>query len=415
MASEEASAPETAYRGAISRDVNLLAVFRGVSFLGDSLALVALYLRVAPLGHAWAIAALAIASSLPLVLLAPVAGLVADRVRAKPLLVGLGVVEALVCSSLGYWHSVPATIFLMFALSVVVAFSMPGYSALVASITGTQHFTRAQGSLQSAQGVASILGPILGGLLVGATGQSWPLYIDAISFGLVALGTVFITHDRSPDPSTRSSTKKDMMAGIMLIGHDSLLRPVIVNVFIFLLAVGTANVAEVFYVTVTFHGSALAYGLVGASFGLGTIGGSLFASRLEHAQVKMTRSLTIAVVLVGVFMTGIGYVANVKEIYPFMILIGVAVGVANVTAMTLFAVRSPEHLRGRVFAALSAVLTTAEIGATVVGGAVLSVIAPRSVFRLGGGIATLTAVVFGVLAIRASRETFELELGSQGD
>ncbi|HUY42387.1 MAG TPA: MFS transporter [Acidimicrobiales bacterium] len=412
MASEDPGA-RSAYRGAVSRDVHLLAIFRGVSFLGDSLALVALYLRVAPLGHAWAIAALAVASSLPLVLLTPVAGLVVDRVRAKPLLVSLGVVEALICSGLGYWHSIASAIFLLFALNVVVAFSMPGYSALVATITGTEYFTRAQGALQGAQGVASILGPILGGLLVGATGQSWPLYIDAISFASCALGTLFIKHERRPDPATRRGAKEDMMAGILLIGRDSLLRPVLVNVFIFLLALGTVNVAEVFYVTVTFHGTALAYGLIGASFGLGTIGGSLFASRLEHGQVKMTRSLTLAVVLVGALMTTIGFVANVAQIYPFMTLIGIAVGVANVTANSLFAVRSPEHLRGRVFAALSAALTTAEIGATVVGGAVLSVIAPRTVFRLGGGIATLTAVIFGVLAIRASRETFELE--AQGD
>ena len=405
----------TAYRGAISRDVNLLAIFRGVSFLGDGLALVALYLRVAPLGHAWAIAALAVASSAPLVLLAPIAGLVADRVRAKPFLVGLGVAEALVCSGLGYWHSVASTIGLMFALNVVVAFSMPGYSALVVAITGTEHITRAQGALQGAQGVASIMGPILGGLLVGATGQSWPLYIDAISFGLGALGTVFLTHDRRPERATRSSTKEDMMAGILLIGHDPLLRPVLLNVFVFLLALGTVNVAEVFYVTVTFHGSALSYGLIGAAFGLGTVGGSIFASRLEHGQVRMTRSLTYAIIVVGALITSIGFVANVAQIYPFMVVIGMAVGVANVTATTLFAVRSPEHLRGRVFAAMNAVLTTAQIGATVVGGAVLSIIAPRTVYLIGGGVSTLTAVLFGVLAIRASSETFELERETQGD
>ncbi|HEY7931982.1 MAG TPA: hypothetical protein VIC81_06975, partial [Acidimicrobiales bacterium] len=77
--------------------------------------------------------------------------------------------------------------------------------------------------------------------------------------------------------------------------------------------------------------------------------------------------------------------------------------VANVAATTLFALRSPEAVRGRVFAALNAGTTTAQLGATVIGGAVLAVLAPRSVYRFGGGLATLSALVFGYLALRALR------------
>lgn len=414
MESDDTVTP-TLYAGVMRRDVNLLAVFRGVSFVGDGLALVALYLRVAPVGHAWAIAALAIASSLPLVLLSPLAGLVVDRVRAKPFLVGLGLGEALVCAGLGYWHSVAMTVALIFALNVLVAFSMPGYSVLVVAITGTEHITRAQGALQGAQGLASILGPILGGLLVGLTGQSWPLYLDAVSFALGAMGTLLIHHDRRPEYAPRQGARHEMMAGIVLVAHDALLRPVVLNVSIFLLTLGTVNVAEVFYVTVTFHASALAYGLIGAAFGLGTIGGAIGASRWKGGEVFMTQALTYAVVLVGIFITAIGLVRTVEEIYPFMVLAGVAVGVANVAATTLFALRSPEHLRGRVFAAAGATTTSAQIGATIMGGAILSVIAPRTVYLWGGGIATVTAVLFGGLAIRASREGLHLAVALQGD
>jgi MFS family permease len=403
MSSEDPAVNVVPYAGALRRDVNLLAIFRGVSFFGDALALVALYLRVAPRGHAWGVAALGVASALPLVLFAPIAGLVVDRVRAKPLLIALGAGETLVCAGLGYWHSVPATIALLFALNAVVAFSMPGYSALIVAITGTEHVTRAQGVLQGTQGAASVLGPVFGGLLVGATGQSWPLYLDALTFALGTVGTMLIAHDRRPDPSTRGGVREDMLAGLLLIARDALLRPVTLNVCCFLLALGTINVAEVFYVTVTFHGSALAYGGIGATFGLGTIAGALYASRWKKSEGFLTRALGGSIVLVGLFVTVVGFVANVVEIYPLMILTGVAVGVANVAATTLFALRSPEAVRGRVFAALNAGTTTAQIGATVIGGAVLAVMAPRSVYRFGGGLATLSALVFGYLALRALR------------
>lgn len=391
------------YAGAIRRDVHLLAVFRAISFVGDGVALVALYLRVAPSGHAWAVAALGIAAALPVVVLSPVAGLVVDRVRAKPFLTTLAGAEALVCAGLGYWHSVLATIALTFALNLIVAFSLPGYSALVVAITGSEHVTRSQGALQGAQGLASIAGPVLGGILVGTLGQSWPLYLDALSFALGGVGTTLIHHDRRPERVASDATRHEMMAGVVLVAHDAVLGPVILNVAVFLLTLGTVNVAEVFYVTVTFHGTALAYGLIGAFFGLGTVGGAIAASRRRGDEVYMTRALTYAVVLVGVFITATGLVSHVNEIYPLMVLAGLAVGIANVAATTLFALRAPDHLRGRVFAAAGAASTAAQIGATALGGAILSVVSPRSVYLIGGSLATVTAVGLGTLAIRASR------------
>lgn len=67
------------------RDIRLLAALRGFSMLGDEIALITLYLRVAHHGQGWMIAALLIAGALPLVALSPIAGAVVDRVPAKSL------------------------------------------------------------------------------------------------------------------------------------------------------------------------------------------------------------------------------------------------------------------------------------------------------------------------------------------
>ena len=398
------------------RDIGLLATLRGVSYLGDALAMTALYLRLAPLGHAWAIAALSIAGTLPLVVLSPLAGQTVDRLPAKRLLVWLGVGEALVCVGIGYWHTLAATISLMAVLSALVAFSFPGYSALVPTIAGEDNIAASQGTMQAVQGVASILGPVLGGVLVGLVGQSWPLYIDALSYALAALATTALRHDRRPSARTtieRVASEK-MLAGVHFLWNDRLLRPIVATTLIFLLSLNMINVAEVFFVTVTLHGSSLAYGLVGASFGVGSVVGSMLAGRLDQGLVRLARSILVAITVVGFTMIGVGLVTRVGFIYPFMAVTGVSAGIANVAFMTLCTVRSPEALRGRVFAAIGAIFTGDQIGATAAGGMVLALVSPRSVFLMGGAVATACALVFGPLALRASSQAHAAEVDSQG-
>ncbi len=382
------------------RDIGLLVVVRGISFVGDGIALVALFLRVAPLGHAWAVAGLAIAGSLPFVVLAPLAGHVVDRVRARPLLVALGLAEALVCAGLALDTGVAAALGLLFALNCLVAFSVPGYTTLAVAIAGPGNAQRAQGPLQAAQGLAMVVGPMLGGLLVGLVGQRWPLGLDAVSFAVAGVGTALVVHDRRPT-TPAPGEHVSAFAGIALVARDALLRPLAVDIFAFLATLGMVNVAEVFFVTQTLHGSPLAYGALGASFGAGTVVGSLQAARLSRDERHQAAWLCGTIVAVGLLVGGVSLVENVGEIYPLMVVAGVAVGIANVMAITLFSERAAEHLHGRLFAALGAITTTADVGATVAGGALLSVLAPRTVYLLGGVLATVAAVVFGALAMRA--------------
>ena len=361
------------------------------------------------------IAALSIAAALPLVLLAPIAGYVVDHVPAKAFLASLCLFEAGVCAAIGVWHGSFVTIVLMALLTCGVAFSLPGYSALVPTLSGEENVAVAQSTIQSFQGVALTAGPALGGLLVGATGQSWPLYLDAVSFLLAGAGTIMLRTDRRPKvlESHETTPERDLGAGVRLIFRDPMLRPVMVTVSVFMLSLGAVNVAEVFFITRTLHASAVFYGLTGTSFGVGTVVGSLASKRLKQEPLGLVITSLLAIVAIGVLIGAVGLVEHVVYVFPLMVAAGIAVGVVNVAFSTLFAVQTPEALRGRVFAASGALFTSAEISSMALGGLLLATLSPRTVFQLAGVFSTLTVLVVGPLELRTSRRARSLNV--QGD
>jgi len=399
------------------RDLTLVAILRGVSFLGDEIALLALYLRLAHGPHAsWSIAALSIAASLPLVLLSPISGFIIDHTPVKRLLVFLCVCEGVVCVGIGYWHGRILTISLMALLSCFVAFSLPGYSALVPKIAGEDNLTAANSTMQSVQGIAAVAGPGLGGLLVGLLGQSWPLYFDALSFGVGAIGTWFLVTDRRPEPGTERPKKgeRDFGAGMRILFADGILRPLVITFVVFLLALVMINVAEVFFITRTLHSSAIVYGLIGTSFGVGNVVGAVGSSKLKQHDVSLARASLLSCVVISVLTGVIGLVDHVGYLYPILLFLGIAVGVVNVALNTLMTMRTPEAHRGQMFAASGAVFTSAQILGTVFGGLILTLVAPRTVFQIAGVVTTVFVVLFGPMALRATRIAKETELETQG-
>ena len=400
------------------RDLSLVALLRGFSYLGDAVALIALYLRLAH-GHdaSWGIAAVSIAAALPLVALSPIAGFVVDHFALKRLLVALCLCEAVVCTGIGLWHGRIATIGLMALLSCFVAFSVPGYSALVPTIAGEENIASANSLIQTVQGIAAVAGPGLGGLLVGVSGQSWPLYFDAISFGVAAVGTVLLRTDRRPQPGSVRPKRgeRNLGGGMRTLFGDQVLRPLVITFLVFLFALIVVNVAQVFFITRTLHSTALVYGLVSTAEGLGNIVGALASSKLKQDDISLVRASLLSILVISVSVGAVGLVEHVGYVFALLAITGVAVGVVNVATTTLLTKRTPEKVRGQMFAATNAIFTSAEIASTALGGLILTLIAPRTVFQVAGIVSTAAVLLIGPLTLRASRAAKAIEVAAQGE
>lgn len=118
--------------------------------------------------------------------------------------------------------------------------------------------------------------------------------------------------------------------------------------------------------------------------------------------------------MLAIFVGVIGLVEHVGYLFPILVVMGLAVGVVNVTLTTLMTVRTPEAQRGRMFAASNAVFTGAEILGTVFGGLILTIVAPRTVFQIAGTVTTLFVLVFGPFSLLATRSAKNVEMETQG-
>jgi MFS family permease len=188
----------------------------------------------------------------------------------------------------------------------------------------------------------------------------------------------------------------------------------VITFVVFLLALVMINVAEVFFITKTLHSSAAMYGLVGTSFGVGNIIGAVGSRKIKQHDVSLAKTSLVGTIVISVMTGCIGLVDHVGYLFPILVILGVAVGLLNVSLNTLMTMRTPEAQRGRMFASSSAVFTSAQIIGTVFGGLILTLVAPRTVFQIAGVVTTVVAIVFGPLALRATRTAKNSELETQG-
>lgn len=150
-------------------DVYLASAGRGISTCGDFLAATTLAIALQQAGAGgMAVAGLLLAAGLPLVLLAPVAGGIADRVDSRTVLVVAGVAQAATCLALAFAVHRPVLIVALVALLAGgLAVTQPTLAALLPDMVPREELARANGIYQTAGTIGMLVAPALAGVLFG--------------------------------------------------------------------------------------------------------------------------------------------------------------------------------------------------------------------------------------------------------
>ena len=373
---------------------------RSASRFGDEVALVALTLRLQASGaHPYQVALLLAAGLVPFVLLARVAGRVADSADSRRVLVWATVAQACCCIPLIFTANAAVMMVLVALLGAGAAFSQATWQALIPRVVGEDNIAAATAAQQTTFTVASIIAPAVAGLLSGAFSTAVPLAVNAVTFGVLTVATLAVRTRRA---GTARAVTKQERGGWAVLRADRLLGPLVIGLAAFVLLAMMVNVVSVFLIRQTLHAGAGWYGLLEATWMLGVVGGSIASAKIG-TDARRAQAVLAGAALMSLVFAGYGLAPVVALLVPVSIAGGVGNGLVNVCVATLVMTRSDERVRGRVSAALGAVANGAGIASLVAGGGLAAVLDPPQIFLLASALGGLVTAMTAVRVMRVAR------------
>ncbi len=322
------------------------------SGLGNWLAIIALEIDMYDRTHSgWWVGALLVASILPAVFLGLLLGPLIDRLSRKRLMIASDLGRLAVFAALPFADTSAALVGLAIVAGVGNAFFRPAVLAGLPNLVPESELSAANALLQLIEWLTTALGPIVGGLLVAASGPHLAYLVNAVTFAMSALFVSFIPGRllQSERPIGRGQWT-DLAEGFSVVRHSRALLCVLVVWSIVMGASGIVNTAEVFLAKQSFSAGAFGFGLLWAGSGIGLVIGGLTAAPLIERDVATVYVRFIAIVAVGTACAAVA--PNVWVGIAAMALAGFGNGGAVVANITLVQRAAPDRVRGRAFTVL---------------------------------------------------------------
>lgn len=307
---------------------------------------------------------------LPILLLAPMGGLVADRMDKRKVLYLSQSLAGLIALTLGVLVLTDLVQLWMvyglaLALGTVGSFDHPARNAFVMEMVGRSRLTNAVGLNSVLINGARIIGPAVGGVLIVSVGIGACFVINAFSY-LALIGALLAMRDSEIERPTRADRGRGQLRDAWTYVRSEpvlsvpLVMMAVVGLFLYEFEVTLPLLARF-----TFGGDADTFGAMFAAMGIGAVAGALYtATRGEQPARVLIR-------ICYVLGAAVGMAALVPYLWMEMVVL-VAVGAASTTFLTLgnsvLQLHSRPDMRGRVVALRAvAVLGARPIGAPVVG------------------------------------------------
>ncbi|MBS1883973.1 MAG: MFS transporter, partial [Actinobacteria bacterium] len=277
----------------------------------------------------------------------------------------------------------------------------PARTAMVPNLVEPEELIAANALLGTATNLYVAVGPLLGGLLFAAIGPAAAILVNAVTF----LGSAALTATLPSTPPPAEAEHEPLLAatrtGARFIWGNQVMRAVVVSICLLVAFLAVDNVAAVFLVRDTLGGSAFAYGLIEAAFGVGMLAGSFWILGGRGGNWAAPRLYLLSCAISSLASAGSGMAPSLAVLAPVQAIAGSGNGIEIVASETIIQQQVPRGLIGRVYGFTSSA-TSLGIGiAMALGGILVDATSPRATFLIAAAGGLLVTVAVAPTLLRA--------------
>ena len=402
-----------ALRALASRNYRLFFAGQLVSLIGTWMQSVAQSWLVYRLsGSPVLLGLVSFAGQIPVFLLAPVGGSLADcrdrhRIIVTTQSASMALAMILAGLTLGGQVQIGHVFVLATLLGVVNAFDIPARQAFLVDMVGRDDLISAIALNSSMVNGARIVGPAVAGVLVAAVGEGWCFFANGLSYLAVLAGLLAMRLEVRPRSPRAGSPLAHVVEGFGFVARTAPIRDLLGLLGLISLMGTPYAVLMPIFADQILHGGAKELGLLMGASGLGALLGALVLASRRGVR-GLGRWVSRAAAGFGVSLIAFSLSRRFWLSEALLVPVGFSMMVEMAASNTLIQAMVPDRLRGRVMAVYSMMfMGMAPFGALLAGALAQRVGAPWTVAS-GGAACIAGALVFGWRLPRLRGEGIQL-------
>ena len=371
-------------------------------------------------GSALLLGTVGFASQIPVFIMAPVGGIVADRHNRQRVVVSTQTASMILAAILAMLTltgrvQVWEIMVLAAGLGVVNAFDIPARQAFLIDMVGREDLLNAIALNSSMFNGARIIGPAIAGILVASIGEGWCFFANAVSYIAVIIGLLLMRIQHPANLAGEASPIEHIIEGFAFARNTRPIRAILLLLgLISFVGMPYAVLMPVFADQIL-HAGARGLGILMGATGVGALlGAASLAARVNVrglGKVIATAAGGFGISLILFTSSKIFWLSTV-----LLVPVGFCMMVQMASSNTLIQAMVPDHLRGRVMAVYSMMfMGLAPFGAFAAGALAHRLGAPWTV-AMGGVACIAGAIAFGMHmpSLRAEARELILAQGMTG-
>jgi MFS family permease len=305
-------------------------------------------------GSAFLLGATGFASQIPVFLVAPIGGIVADRFNRQQIVIGTqlsSMILALVLAILTLtgvirvWH-----IFVLAALlGVVNAFDIPARQSFLVDMVGKEDMMNSIALNSTMFNGARVIGPAIAGILVARIGEGWCFLVNGLSYIAVIVGLMMMRVDRPTSLAKHGPALAHLIEGYRFARHTAPIRSILLLLGLVSLVAMPYTVLMPVFADQILHGGARGLGILMGATGVGALLGA-FTLATRSGVLGLGRWVAFTCGGFGFSLVLFAFSRHFWLSVALLLPVGFCMMLGMASSNTLIQAMTPDHLRGRVMA-----------------------------------------------------------------